>query len=129
VLVEGTPRKLHPIFRDEICRLATEALRNAFRHAAAQHVEVEIRYDETYLRLRVRDDGRGIRPEVLRRGGREGHYGLRGMQERANLVGGKLTIRSEIDSGTEIELMVPAAKAYVNSTGVLVIGTRSRDNS
>ena len=116
VLVEGPPRNLHPILRDEVYRLATEALRNAFRHAAAQQIEVEIRYDEKYLRLRVRDDGKGISPEVLRGDGRAGHYGLPGMKERAQLVGGKLTIWSEVDSGTEIELIIPASRAYIKPT-------------
>jgi signal transduction histidine kinase len=113
--VEGTPRELHPILRDEVYRLATEALRNAFRHAAAKNVEVEFRYDEKYFRLRVRDDGKGMDPEVLSGDGREGHYGLHGMRERAKLVGGKLTIWTELDSGTEIELMIPGARAYVKS--------------
>ena len=116
VVVEGTPRGLHPILRDEVYRLAAEALRNAFRHAAARAVEVEIRYDEKSFRLRVRDDGKGIGPEVLRGDGREGHYGLHGMRERAKLVGGKLTIWSEVDGGTEIELIIPASRAYVKST-------------
>ncbi len=116
VVVEGTPRNLHPILRDEVYRLATEALRNAFRHAAAQNIEVEIRYDEKSFRLRVRDDGKGIQPEVVREYGREGHYGLRGMKERCNLIGGKLTIWSEVDSGTEIELIIPASRAYAKST-------------
>jgi signal transduction histidine kinase len=115
LLVEGTPRNLHPILRDEIYRLATEALRNSFRHADAKNVEVEIRYDEKYFRLRVRDDGKGIPSDVLSRDGREGHYGLPGMRERAKLVGGKLTIWTELDSGTEIELVIPGAKAYVKS--------------
>ena len=116
MVVEGTSRNLHPILRDEVYRLAAEALRNAFRHAAAQNVEVEIRYDEKYFRLRVRDDGKGIGPEVLRGDGREGHYGLHGMKERAKLVGGKLTIWSEVDSGTEIELNIPGARAYGKPT-------------
>jgi signal transduction histidine kinase len=115
VLMEGTPRNLHPILRDEVYRLATEALRNAFRHAAARNVEVEIRYDERYFRLRVRDDGKGIDPDVLRRDGRERHYGLHGMRERAKVVGGKLTIWTELDNGTEIELVIPGARAYVKS--------------
>jgi signal transduction histidine kinase len=115
VLVEGTSRELHPILRDEVYRLATEALRNAFRHAAAKSVEVEIRYDEKYFRLRIRDDGKGIPPDVLRGDGREGHYGLHGMRERAKLVGGKLTIWTELDSGTEIELIIPGTKAYVKN--------------
>src|SRR6201997_2022064 len=116
VVVEGASRNLHPILRDEVYRLAAEALRNAFRHATAQNVEVEIRYDAKYFRLRVRDDGKGIGPEVLRGDGRKGHFGLHGMRERAKLVGGKLTIWSEVDGGTEIELNIPGARAYVKST-------------
>ena len=116
VVVEGTSRNLHPILRDEAYRLAVEALRNAFRHAAAQTLEVEIRYDENYFRLRIRDDGKGIGEEVLRGDGRKGHYGLYGMKERAKLVGGKLTIWSEVDSGTEIELIIPGSRAYGKST-------------
>ena len=53
--------------------------------------------------------------EILRGDGREGHYGLHGMRERAKLVGGKLTIWTEVDSGTEIELIIPGAIAYVKS--------------
>jgi signal transduction histidine kinase/ligand-binding sensor domain-containing protein len=116
VVVEGISRNLHPILRDEVYRLAAEALRNGFRHAEAKNLEVEIRYDQNYFRLRVRDDGKGIAPEVLRGDGREGHYGLHGMKERAKLVGGKLTIWTELNSGTEIELNIPGARAYVKST-------------
>src|SRR5215469_2773355 len=116
VVVEGTPRNLHPILRDEVYRIAVEALRNSFRHAAAKSIEVEIRYDAKYLRLRVRDDGIGIQPEVLKGDGREGHYGLPGMRERAKLMGGKLTIWSEMEGGTEIELMLPGLRAYERST-------------
>jgi signal transduction histidine kinase len=116
VVVEGASRNLHPILRDEVYRLAVEALRNAFRHAAAQNVEVEIRYDEKYFRLRVRDDGKGIPSDVLSGDGREGHYGLPGMRERAKLVGGKLAIWTELDGGTEIEVNIPGARAHVKST-------------
>jgi signal transduction histidine kinase/ligand-binding sensor domain-containing protein len=116
VVVEGVSRNLHPILRDEVYRFALEALRNAFRHAAAHKVEVEIRYDEKYFRLRVRDDGKGIPSDVLSGDGRKGHYGLPGMRERAKLVGGKLAIWTELDGGTEIELNIPGARAYVKST-------------
>ncbi len=87
-------------------------MRNAFRHAGARRIEVELRYDERRLRLGVRDDGRGIAPEVLSAGGREGHFGLHGMRERARLIGGKLTVWSAAQAGTEVELAVPAANAY-----------------
>jgi signal transduction histidine kinase/ligand-binding sensor domain-containing protein len=116
VEVEGTARNLHPIVRDEIYRIVGEALRNAFRHAAARQIEVEIRYDERQLRLRVRDDGKGIDPQILKKGEAAGHYGLQGMRERSKLTGGKLTVWSALDSGTEVELSVPASHAYEKSS-------------
>ncbi len=117
VQLEGTPRNLRPILRDEIYRIAGEALRNAFRHAQAAHIEVEIHYDERQLRLRVRDDGKGMDPKVLNADGRTRHYGLHGMRERAKLMGGKLAVWSEIDSGTEVELSIPASNAYEKDAG------------
>jgi len=112
VEVEGTPRNLHPIVRDEIYRIASEALRNAFRHAEAQQIEVEFRYDERQFRLRIRDDGKGIDATFLTAEGRTGHFGLHGMRERARLMGGKLTVWTAAESGTEIDLIIPAALAY-----------------
>jgi signal transduction histidine kinase/ligand-binding sensor domain-containing protein len=115
VTVEGQPRDLHPILRDDIYKIAAEALRNAFRHAHAGRVEVEIRYDDEQFRLRVRDDGKGIGLEVLASQGIEGHYGLRGMPERAALIGGKLAVWSEVGVGTEVELRLPANNVYATS--------------
>jgi len=114
VSVEGTARNLLPLVRDEVYRIAGEAVRNAFRHANARRIEVEIRYDERRLRVRVRDDGRGIQPAVLE-GDRPGHFGLPGMRERAEVIGGRLTVWSEGGLGTEIELTIPAGAAYVRS--------------
>jgi signal transduction histidine kinase/ligand-binding sensor domain-containing protein len=110
--VEGTPRNLHPILWDEVYRIAGETLRNAFRHARARQVEVEIHYDARQFRLRVRDDGKGIDPEILGKHPRPGHFGLHGMRERAKIVGGQLDVWSELDSGTEVELSIPASRAY-----------------
>jgi ligand-binding sensor domain-containing protein/signal transduction histidine kinase len=115
--VEGTPQNLHPILRDEVYRIAGEALRNAFKHAQARRIEVEIRYDERQLRLRVRDDGKGIDAKHLGGDGYAGHYGLRGMRERAKLMGGKLAVWSELDSGTEVEMRIPASRAYEGAPG------------
>jgi len=115
--VEGTPRNLHPILRDEVYRIAGEAVRNAFKHADAQQIEVEIRYDEQQLRLRIRDDGKGIDAKRLNDEGRPRHFGLRGMRERAKLLGGTLTVWSDVGSGTEVELGIPASRAYQDSGG------------
>jgi signal transduction histidine kinase len=118
VHVEGPPRELVAIVRDEVYRMVLEALRNAFKHAQAKRIEVEIRYDSREFRLRVRDDGKGIDAEILARQGRSGHYGLPGMHERAKLVGGKLAIWSEIESGAEIELTIPGSIAYTKPAAV-----------
>ena len=112
--MHGTTRDLHPILRDDIYRIAGEALRNAFRHAHAHWIEVEITSDDRQFRLQVRDDGRGIEPAVLA-DDRRGHFGLPGMRERAELVGGHLDVWSEVGVGTEIDLTIPAAKAYATA--------------
>ena len=116
VEVEGTQRNLHPILRDEVYRIAGEALRNAFRHSQARRIEVAIGYGERQFRLRVRDDGKGIDPEVLDGQARAGHFGLPGMRERAELVGGNLEVWSQLQSGTEVGLSIPAAIAYAGSS-------------
>ena len=115
VALEGQPRQLHPILRDEIYKIAVEALRNAFHHSQAKQIEVELRYDNDQFRLRVRDDGKGIDPALLSSDGLERHYGLRGMRERASLMQGKLVVWGELDAGTEVELRIPASKAYATA--------------
>jgi signal transduction histidine kinase/ligand-binding sensor domain-containing protein len=115
VAVEGESRDLHPIVRDEIYKIAAESLRNAFRHAQGKQVEVEIRYDNEQFRLRVRDDGKGIDTARLSGDGSEGHYGLRGMRERATLIGAKLAIWSEVNTGTEVEVRLPGNLAYATA--------------
>jgi signal transduction histidine kinase/streptogramin lyase len=115
VQVEGTPRNLDPIIRDEVYRIAAEALRNAYKHAQARRIEVEIRYDERQLRVRIRDDGKGIDPKTLGEQERAGHWGLKGVRERAKAVGGNLAVWSKVDSGTEVEVTIPASIAYAKS--------------
>ena len=117
VTVEGERRDLEPLLQDEVYRIARELLRNAFRHAQAGRIEAEIRYESRQLRVHVRDDGKGIDPEILKAGGRAGHWGLPGMRERADRFGGKLEFWSEAGAGTEAVLTVPAAVAYGASNG------------
>src|SRR5271165_6671154 len=112
VVVEGPRLPLAPLLRDEIYRIGREVLRNAFRHAHADRIEAEIRYDRGMFRLRIRDDGKGIDSSVLKEGARTGHWGLPGMHERAQRIGGRLKIWSEPGAGTEAELTVPARIAY-----------------
>ncbi len=114
VSIEGTPRDLHPILRDDIYRIAREALRNAFHHAQASKIEAEIAYGERLLRLRIRDNGKGIDPKLLK-AGRDGHWGLPGMRERAQQIGAQLEMWSEVGAGTEVELSIPGSVAYGTS--------------
>lgn len=112
VVVEGKQQELSPMLQDEVYRISREVIRNASAHAAAGHIEVEIRYDQDQLRLRFRDDGKGIAQEVLKAGGLSGHFGIPGMRERAQRIGARLDFWSEMGAGTEVELTVPASMAY-----------------
>jgi signal transduction histidine kinase/streptogramin lyase len=112
VEVEGTPKPLNPVVRDEVYRIAAEAVRNSIRHAKASRIEIEVRYDENQLRLRFGDNGTGIDPAILERDHKPGHWGLRGMRERAKLVGGVLEVQSRTGVGTEVELTIPATNVY-----------------
>jgi signal transduction histidine kinase len=113
VLVQGRAIALKPIVRDEVYRIAREAVRNSFRHARAGLVEVEIVFAEGTFAVRVRDDGVGLDPAVLEHGYRKGHWGLPGMRERALEFGGELEVWSQRNAGTEIELKIDARIAYV----------------
>ena len=112
VIVEGKRQTLPPMLQDEVYRISREVIRNAFAHAVASRIEVEIRYDKDQLRVRVRDDGKGIDPKILAAGGQPGHWGISGMRERAQRIGSRLDFWSEMGAGTEVQLTVPAAMAY-----------------
>lgn len=109
--VVGTPKALESTVQDEACRIASEALTNAFRHASASQIETEVTYDSSALRIRVRDDGIGINKAVLSNG-QPGHWGLTGMRERARAIRAELNIWSREAAGTEVELVIPASIAY-----------------
>jgi signal transduction histidine kinase len=111
VIVEGTPRPLRPVIHDEVYLIGHEALSNAFRHAHASDIEVELEYEASHLRVLVRDNGDGIDPAVMR-SGRDGHWGLSGMKERSERIGGKLRVLSRAVAGTEVELSVPGKIAF-----------------
>src|SRR5262249_34931955 len=110
VTVEGAPRDLNPIVRDDVYRIAGEAVRNAFKHAGARRIDVQIGYDDKTFRLRVHDDGKGIDPALTDQQ-RPGHFGLPGMRERAERAGGHLEVWSEAGLGTRVDLSIPASVA------------------
>ena len=115
VIADGTPRRLRPSIRDEIYLVGREGIANALRHSGAKEIRIEIQYGPNRLRVNVSDDGSGIDPQVLEEG-RDGHWGLSGMRERAERIGAKLRLMSRISSGTEIELLVPGSVVYEPDT-------------
>jgi signal transduction histidine kinase/ligand-binding sensor domain-containing protein len=117
--VSGMRRELHPMVREEGFLIGREALGNAFRHARASRIEVEVHYGRTALHVRVRDDGTGIDSAVLAAGERPGHFGLIGIRERATRIGAQLDVWSRPGAGTEIDLRVPARVAYGRSRKAL----------
>jgi len=88
---------------------------NAIRHSGAAKIEVAVECAPHHLRVLVRDDGRGIDADVLS-AGRDGHWGLSGMRERAERVGGHLRLWSRPGTGTEVELSVPGHVAFRSTT-------------
>ena len=112
IVVEGKPRPLHPLVASEITRIVREALLNVAHHARASAAEIAIGFEARYLAIRMRDDGVGIPDEVLARGEKDGHYGMIGMRERAEKIGGAITISSGREDGTEVTLTLPAKLAF-----------------
>jgi len=111
IVEEGTPVDLHPVVHDEVVKIVTEAILNAFTHSKAKSIDVGIVYQARRFSLKVRDDGVGIDADLLN-SGREGHFGFTGMRERTQKISGELTVLSRPGAGTEIDLTIPASVAF-----------------
>jgi len=111
VVVDGHQRELRAEVWDEGYHIGRESIFNAYRHSRASKIEAEIAYGPAELRIVVRDNGKGIDPHELQ-WGRKGHWGLQGMRERAERIGGRLRILSRPALGTEVELCVPGRLAF-----------------
>jgi signal transduction histidine kinase len=101
----GGPGPIDPLVRDEVYRICREALSNAFRHSYAKHVSVKVHFCPDSFEVSVIDDGQGIEEVIMQRG-RDGHFGLRGMQANAKRIGAVLTIESKSGQGTKVTLQV-----------------------
>jgi signal transduction histidine kinase/ligand-binding sensor domain-containing protein len=110
--IEGTPRDLHPVVRDEAYRIAREALANATKHARATRIDIKLTYVRRQFVLRVVDDGRGMDENGSEAGVRTDHFGITGMRERAAKIMGTLKVTSSLGAGTMVQLVVPGRFAY-----------------
>lgn len=111
VAVIGFPQALDAAVFNEVTHIAREALFNCFQHAKASKIEAEIAYSNAAFSLRIIDDGIGIDESLVHKG-RAGHWGLAGMRERAQKVGGRFNIWTSPGKGTEIDLTIPAKFAF-----------------
>jgi signal transduction histidine kinase/ligand-binding sensor domain-containing protein len=119
-VVIGQPRELQGLCAVELSCIGKEAIHNAFSHSQARSIECEIAYTDDAVTLRIRDNGIGIDADILRGGRRAGHLGLPGMKERAERIGAKLSIWSQKNGGSEIEVVVPGAVAYATSKSMTI---------
>jgi signal transduction histidine kinase/ligand-binding sensor domain-containing protein len=110
--VQGQPQLLHPVVLAEVRKIGQEAISNAFQHANASLVELELIYARTDFSMRIRDDGVGLRGTTHADARRPGHFGLLGMRERSDSINARLDIWSKPDAGVEVVLRVPASVAY-----------------
>ncbi|WP_394779547.1 triple tyrosine motif-containing protein [Undibacterium sp.] len=108
----GDPQTLHTIVGEAFRAISREALTNAFLHAGATRITLQVHYGISELRVIVHDDGCGIPDEIQKNGGRHGHWGLRGMRERAEKIKAKLECHSSAETGTDWQLTLPARLAY-----------------
>ena len=114
-IVENGPRQpLNSVAQAELYRIASEALANILQHTKSPSAEVVLTYGSSELLMKCCDKGAGLPPDVIKNGKRTGHWGLTGMRERAASVEGKLQIWSAPNQGTEIEVTVPARRAYLH---------------
>jgi len=118
IVIEGPSHPVNALVGEEVLRIAQEAIRNAASHAQATRISVVLTFGARYLSLTVSDDGAGLPAEVREAGERAGRYGLRGMRERAERIGGRLTVATRPKGGTEVGVRTPAAAAYANAPGL-----------
>ena len=114
----GVEQVLKPQVADEIFFIGREALTNAFRHSAASRIEAQLEYGRRVFKFTCTDNGGGIIAADRSKAEGDGHWGLRGMEERATKIKARLVCETEPGQGTKIIVTVPARHAYQNSSSI-----------
>jgi signal transduction histidine kinase len=105
--IKGDPWSLHPKVRGEVLAIVQEGLRNAFEHSRAQDIRVVLNYAKRALGILIQDNGIGVSKQHVKLRQKEGHWGIAGMRERTEKLGGRLTIESQLSIGTAVNLVIP----------------------
>jgi len=103
----GAERPLEPFVERAVIRIIGEGLRNVGQHSGASNAKVILRYDDEQVVATIEDDGKGFESNELNTAEERGHYGIVGMRERAEGVGGQLVVRSEPGRGTIVRATIP----------------------
>ena len=106
IFVQGSARELSPAICEQLFLIGREAVMNALRHSEAKNIEIEIQYLPDLMRVLVRDNGCGIKPESVQKDS-DSHWGVRGMRQRAESIGAQFDVWSQIGAGTEVRVGVP----------------------
>jgi signal transduction histidine kinase len=114
-----------PIVEEIFC-IAREAVANAFRHSESSRIVIGLDYQRRQFVFSCRDNGRGFDLADQQTTQTNGHWGLRGMSERAEKIGAKFSFESGTGKGTEVRVVLPARRAYVRKTGFWSLFTRRR---
>jgi signal transduction histidine kinase len=117
----GTPRLLRPEVIDEILFIVREALTNSFLHSGGSQIAVALDYGKKHFMLVCRDNGRGFTADKSQESEGQGHFGLRGMAERADRIGAAFNYESAPGEGTRIRVLLEANRAYSNPPGFQTI--------
>jgi signal transduction histidine kinase len=123
LMVTGDTKEMHPVVRDEIYRIGYEAIRNAYTHSRGSRIIVALDYGRDFT-LRVTDDVLGVDSITAERG-REGHFGLRGMRERATRIGATLSVNGDPGTGTTVVMIVPGRTVFRGARSSFVTRIRS----
>lgn len=117
IVLVRTPIPIAPVLFDDLLAVLGEALSNAVVHSQASRIEVGLRFGRWTFAAHVRDNGIGMHQDIVAAGGTPGHFGLLGMKERIEAIGGKLIVESATGFGTVVELQIPAPIAYAKWHG------------
>jgi signal transduction histidine kinase len=112
----GEVLPLSEIIEENLLRICQEAITNVVKHAGAHVVNLNLNFEPQKVVLQIKDDGKGFTPETCA-GPKDGHFGLLGIRERVQRMGGQVEITSAPDTGTTIQVEIPVVPVTAKNGG------------